>query len=353
MRNSIYTITFILFVTHNLFACIIPPQSGSADLIFDNSFEIPTLVLTPTNPPFELTLSSPTFYENISYGECERNVFDIFIPNSIDPTPLVVFIHGGGFTGGDKSIPYTNAGFQQLIDNLLAQNIAFATINYRFLLENETEGVLKPLNDSKRALQFIKYYSHSLNLDKNKVVLLGSSAGAGTSLWLAFSDDMSTVNSSDGVLRESTRVQGLVCTETQSSYDILEWHNSTFLEYQPFGLDFDSIVNLVGEPTLLKFYGVNSMSELDTLAIEQDRMKLDMLNLLTSDDPEFYLSNSNNDYVYPTTNAELLHHPLHSKVLMDKALIENVPTVVYLPSMNIDTRNGESIYDFIIRKIGN
>ncbi|MCF6168595.1 hypothetical protein [Lutibacter sp.] len=95
------------------------------------------------------------------------------------------------------------------------------------------------------------------------------------------------------------------------------------------------------------------MSELNTTAIQQDRIKLDMINLLTSDDPELYLLNSNNDYVYPTTNTQLLHHPLHSKVLMDKAIIENVPVVVYLPSMNIDTRNGESILDFIIRKTEN
>lgn len=311
------------------------------------------LSLVSSTQPFNLTTSNVNFYENISYGNFERNVFDIFLPNSETPTSLVIFIHGGGFTGGDKNIPYTDQGFQQLIDYLLAQNIAFATINYRFLEDNETEGVLKPLNDSKRALQFMKYYSNSLNINKNKVVLLGSSAGAGTSLWLAFNDDMAIINSEDKILKESTRVQGLVCTETQSSYDILEWQNSTFSEYQALGLNFDTILNLVGEQTLLKFYGANSMSELNTTAIQQDRIKLDMLNLLTSDDPELYLSNSNNDYVYPTTNTQLLHHPLHSKVLMDKALIENVPVVVYLPSMNIDTRNGESILDFIIRKIGN
>ena len=311
------------------------------------------LNLTPSPKPFSINTSNVNFYKNISYGDFERNVFDIFLPTSETPTPLVIFIHGGGFTGGDKSIPYTDTGFQQLIDHLLAQNIAFATINYRFLEENETEGVLKPLNDSKRALQFMRYYSSSLNINKNNVILLGSSAGAGTSLWLAFSDDMSVANSNDKILEESTRVQGLVCTETQSSYDILEWQNTTFSEYKPLGLNFDTILNLVGEENLLKFYGVNTMSELNTPVIQQYREKVDMLNLLTSDDPEIYLSNSNNDYVYPTTNTQLVHHPLHSKVLMDKALLENVPSVVYLPSMNIDTRNGESIYDFIIRKTEN
>ena len=312
------------------------------------------LSLVSSIKPFSLITDDVNFYENISYGDFERNVFDIFLPETENPTPLVVFIHGGGFTGGDKSIPYTNSSFKQLIDQLLSKNIAFATINYRFLeLNGETDGVIKSLNDSKRALQFMKYHSSSLNINKNKVILLGSSAGAGTSLWLAFNDDMAIINSEDRVLEESTRVQGLVCTETQSSYDILEWHNSTFLEYQSSGLNFDTILNLVGEQTLLRFYGINTLSELNTIAIEQDRIKLDMLSLLTNDDPEFYLSNSNNDYVYPTTNTHVLHHPLHSKVLMDKALIENVPTVVYLPSMNIDTRNGESIYDFIIRKTSN
>ena len=312
----------------------------------------PVLNLVSSALPFSLTTGNVNFYQNISYGNFERNVFDVFLPNSESPTSLVIFIHGGGFTGGDKSIPYTNAGFQGLIDNLLAQNIAFATINYRFLENNETEGILKPLNDSKRALQFMRYYSNSLNLNKSKVALIGSSAGAGTSLWIGFNDDMADVNNTDPILRETTRIQGIVATSTQSSYDVLEWHNSTFAEYQSLGLNFDTILNLVGEQTLLQFYGVNTMSELNTTETQQDRVKLDMLSLLSSDDPEFYLSNSNNPYIYPTTNTHILHHPLHSKTLMDKATVENVSTVVYLPSMNIDTRNGESIFDFIIRKIG-
>ena len=201
------------------------------------------LNLMPVAPPFNLDNINADFYENISYGNFERNIFDIFLPFSENPTSFVIFIHEGGFTGGDKTIPYADTSVTLLIKHLLVNNIAFASINYQYLETNETEGILKPLNDSKRALQFMKYHSNSLNIDKNKVVLLGSSAGAGASLWIAFNDDMAISDSSDAVLKESTRVQGLVCTETQSSYDVLEWHNSTFGEYQSQGLkDRKSVV---------------------------------------------------------------------------------------------------------------
>ena len=76
---------------------------------------------------------------------------------------------------------------------LLNNNIAVATINYRLLTENETEGILKCLNDSKRALQYIRYIHNELNIDKSNVGLYGGSAGAGTVFWLGTNDDMKDI----------------------------------------------------------------------------------------------------------------------------------------------------------------
>ena len=39
---------------------------------------------------------------NEKYGPHERNVLDFWKAKSASPTPLVVYIHGGGFTGGSK-----------------------------------------------------------------------------------------------------------------------------------------------------------------------------------------------------------------------------------------------------------
>ncbi len=49
------------------------------------------------------------------------------------------------------------------------------------------------------------------NVDKTRVAAYGGSAGAGTSLWLAFHDDLADPKSADPVLRESSRLRMRGC----------------------------------------------------------------------------------------------------------------------------------------------
>ncbi|MEJ7913383.1 MAG: hypothetical protein WKF70_09530 [Chitinophagaceae bacterium] len=82
-----------------------------------------------------------------------------------------------------------------MIRNYLAKNLALASMNYKLLNPKNTQGVLMCFKDNKRALQYIRYHSKILNIDKSKVVSMGGSAGAGTSLWLAFNDGTAEKNS--------------------------------------------------------------------------------------------------------------------------------------------------------------
>ena len=69
---------------------------------------------------------------NVKYGEHERNVLDIwFADRSEHPTPLAIYIHGGGFKSGskDKLKPGDLSGF-------LDAGISVASINYRLLPES-------------------------------------------------------------------------------------------------------------------------------------------------------------------------------------------------------------------------
>jgi acetyl esterase/lipase len=127
------------------------------------STESPRLALefTSTEAPIDLQGINADFAANIEYGEFERNKFDIFLPRDCDdPTPLIIFIHGGGFTGGDKE-RYD----AEQIREVLQQCIAWATINYRLLTvpgdadiaaAKDQGGVRTSLDDTARALQFMR-----------------------------------------------------------------------------------------------------------------------------------------------------------------------------------------------------
>src|SRR5688572_24860827 len=71
-------------------------------------------------------LPAATFAQ-VSYGTHERHVLDLWQAKADAPTPLLVFIHGGGWHGGDKTdVP------PKLLDFMLAHGVSVASINYRF-----------------------------------------------------------------------------------------------------------------------------------------------------------------------------------------------------------------------------
>lgn len=164
-------------------------------------------------------------YENIAYGAHERQKLDFWQAPSTQPTPVLFFIHGGGWIRGDKSLfgdgnvrPYRSAG------------ISVVAINYRFVADAHAAGVKPPvewpLRDAARALQFVRSKASEWNIDKNRIATSGSSAGACSGLWLALSDDMANPGSDDPIARESTRLTCAAVYKAQTSLDprqMQEW----------------------------------------------------------------------------------------------------------------------------------
>ena len=153
----------------------------------------------------------PPDVANASYGPHERNVLDLWKAKSSRPTPLVIHIHGGGFTQGDKSgVP------GPLLEACLNQGISVASINYRYSTQAPYPG---PMADSARAVQFLRLHAVEWNLNPKAFAATGGSAGAGISLWMGFHDDMSDPKSSDPVARQSTRLSAMAVTNGQTTYD--------------------------------------------------------------------------------------------------------------------------------------
>lgn len=148
---------------------------------------------------------------NFPYGPHPRNLLDLWRAEADAPTPLWVWIHGGGFMFGDKS-----GVSPELVNAALAAGISVASINYRL---SQQAPFPAPMHDGARAVQFLRFHSRTWGLDPGRFAAGGGSAGGGISLWLGFHEDLADPSSDDPIARESTRPNCMACTATQSSYD--------------------------------------------------------------------------------------------------------------------------------------
>jgi len=281
----------------------------------------------------------PATHANVRYGPHERNLLDIWLAKSDKPTPLVIFIHGGGFTGGDKSKIYNSKDMPQF----LKAGVSFATINYRYRT-TDPRGVRGSLNDSKRALQFIRSKAKEWNIDKTRIGAYGGSAGSGTATWLAFHDEMAEPDNSDPVLRESTRLTVVGALATQATYDVLQWRE--LLNYNPDPEDYEKSLKEAAA-----FYGLKSEEELTSPKGKAIRADLDMLGLMSKDDPPLYASNGMKGGV-PESRGHLNHHPLHAAALKKRAEEVGLEAEVHAELIGIKPPNAEGLVNYFLRHLG-
>lgn len=256
---------------------------------------------------------------DVPYGPHERNVLDFWSAKSDAPTPVVVYIHGGGFVSGDKA----RIRAERIIQQCLDAGVSFAAINYRYL--SAAAPLPDVLRDCARAIQFIRAQAEAWNVDKTKLAAYGSSAGAGTALWLAFHDDLADPQSPDPVLRESTRLVCAGSMQGQFSYDFLRWTDVFGAEaVQRFGGRYLS-------PELI---GLKTREEMESPAGRKLRADCDMLGLISKDDPPAFISASQSDLALENS-GQFLHHPRHSQLLYERCREVGVPVVAQIPALKI------------------
>lgn len=149
---------------------------------------------------------------NISYGPHPRNVLDFYRAPSDKATPVVVFIHGGGFVTGSKE--NLNAAMR---DRLLDAGISVAAINYRYATQAPFPA---PMMDGVRAIQFLRSKAGEWNIDKTRIAAMGGSAGACMALWIGYHDDFANPTSVDPVARESSRLSAMAVNGAQTTLDL-------------------------------------------------------------------------------------------------------------------------------------
>lgn len=166
----------------------------------------------------------PPTHSLVPYGPHYSQVLDFWKADSPSPTPVVVYIHGGGWNHGTRrDVPDLEA--------FLRAGISVVTIDYRFIAQAMDEGlqppVRGPMHDAARALQFVRSKADQWGLCRDRVILTGGSAGACTALWLSFHSDMADPASNDPVARESTRPWRVAVWMPQTTLDPLQMRQWT------------------------------------------------------------------------------------------------------------------------------
>jgi acetyl esterase/lipase len=248
--------------------------------------------------------TQPT-HADIKYGEHERHAIDLYLVESDQPTPLLIYIHGGCFVGGDKR--GVSGG---LIQSMHKAGISVAAIHYRFIREHQFPV---PFTDSARAVQFLRHNAKKYHLDADRFAATGGSAGAGISLWLATHDDMADPKSDDPVRRQTTRISCASVGGAQVSYDPRFWREIGLAK----GLQHSSFSLMFGVPSKDPF------EDPKKIAIAEDCAPIEHIS---EDDPPVYFQYGVPDELSDRTSlGAVVHHPRHGQLFkkaMDKLGIE-------------------------------
>ena len=273
-------------------------------------------------------------HADISYGDHDKQAFDLWlVPDATEPTPLVIFIHGGGFRTGDKSaVPPT------VIKQYLEAGVAFAAMNYRL---SDVGPYPIMMHDAARGLQTIRHRAKEWNLNPDKVACYGGSAGAGISLWLGFHDDLADPDSDDPIARQSTRIVAAGTTNGQSTYDLNDFR------------EWFEIPDLQPGPALPAFYGIESEADWESERVKKLMADASSIHHLTADDVPVYMvySRPNTTVTAETDSSVWVHHVKLGLKLQETMHEQGLECIVTGPDVVPEDDRYGSLEAFLIAKL--
>ncbi|HQR31956.1 MAG TPA: pectinesterase family protein, partial [Blastocatellia bacterium] len=121
--------------------------------------------------PYEHPLLKGRVKTDIEYAQAggESLKLDAFVPEGKGKFPAVIFVHGGGWSAGNRT-----GGNDPLFAPVAARGIAWFTISYRLAPKHNYPA---PIEDVHAAIRWVKAHSAEFNIDPHRIALVGESAG--------------------------------------------------------------------------------------------------------------------------------------------------------------------------------
>ncbi|MCC6288725.1 MAG: alpha/beta hydrolase [Chitinophagaceae bacterium] len=144
--------------------------------------------VTAQNAEIEKIFPANTiFHRNLAYAgdNNKKHLLDIYLPGKqTGKLPLVIWIHGGAWMLNDK---YADMSYMKnTVKGFIDSGYALASIDYRY----STEAIFPAqIQDCNQAVEFLYQHAQEYNIDKNRIALIGFSAGGHLASLLGLSNN--------------------------------------------------------------------------------------------------------------------------------------------------------------------
>ena len=174
----------------------------------------------------DIIFTGATINKDLSYNpkadkkEKKSYLFDLYQPQNdhSTPRPLIIWMHGGGFKFGTKEAK----GIQIWGKSFAQRGYVCAAINYRLSKKNPLfhfdelqKSCYNAVQDAKMAVAYFKLHHSEYNIDPEKIILAGNSAGGLIALQAAYSTNaelakMAGINDSTANSHQILKVAGVI-----------------------------------------------------------------------------------------------------------------------------------------------
>lgn len=307
--------------------CVRPVASATEAMPSFATSQLPTAATTSPVPSTARPTVTPvvTGYElirNVEYGKGGGHVLllDIYRPLKpiTSPTPAVIWIHGGGWSTGDK--------YPSTVTLLAKAGFFCVSINYRLSGEAKFPAAVE---DCKCAVRWLRANAASFNVDPDAIGVWGGSAGGHLSLMVACADASAGLEGSGGWEGVSSRVQ--------------------------------AACSYYGPADLAGIFGQSAVNSFIDASLQQDPdafRRASPIFYVSAADPPLLLVHGNKDFVVPLSQSEAMLEA-YQKQGLDARLIEvenaghGFSQVGSQPISPSKTEYEQAVVDFFIRNLCN
>lgn len=274
----------------------------------------------------------PHRFCDILYGESSaEQSMDIFLPgppSAGGPWPVIVLVHGGGWTSGGRRDLSISSIFKAV-----SQGYALATVDYRL-----APGAIWPaqIHDVKAAIRYLRRHGGELGLDTRKIVLWGNSAGAHIAQLAAATPTPGDLEDlSMGAPEQSSRVDGLI-----------SWYGASDLYRQ----DEDMDTAFGGVSTRHTFTMEANPCQLLGCVIRENRAVADaasVIHHITADYVPALIQHGTADRVISYLQSVRLHQTIRSACGPGRSILELIDGAIHGDIVFKDDANINRCLDFV------